>query len=113
MIKAKEIINMAFSYDNGISIRNAIVNALKTEDSVTVDFDGIIVFTTMFFNACSGHFVLTHSLKWYTEKIKFINLNNMGKEAHKHSIENAENKRTQKKEESVCEITEETISNNT
>lgn len=100
---------MAFSYEDGMLLREKINEALKNEQEVTVDFDGIYVFTTMFFNACSGHFVLTNSIDWYNEKIKVINLNEMGLETHKHSIENAQKRRTEK----AAEITKNTISENT
>jgi len=109
MIKVKELMEMAFSYEDGMKLRETINELLKTENSVTVDFQDIYVFTTMFFNACSGHFVFTNSLDWYNDKIKVINLCMMGQETHKHSIENAQRRRSEKD----SEITKKTISENT
>ena len=97
MIKVKDFINMAFSYEDGMLIRDKISEALATEQPLEIDFEGITVFTTMFFNACLGHFVFTNSIEWYEKTIKVINLNQMGIETHKHSIENAQKRRIEKK----------------
>lgn len=109
MIKVKEIMDMAFSYEDGMKLRKAIQEELKTNNTVTVDFTDVYVFTTMFFNACSGHFVFVNSIDWYNDKIKMINLSTIGKETHKHSIENAQRQRTEKS----GKITEQTLSDNT
>ena len=67
MIIVKDFLNMAFSYEDGMELREKINMALKTEKPVEVDFEGINVFTTMFFNACFGHFVFANSIDWYNE----------------------------------------------
>lgn len=111
MIVVKDFIKMAFSYEDGMKLREKINEALKTEKPVEVDFEGINVFTTMFFNACFGHYVFTYSLEWYNEMIKVINLNQMGIETHRHSIENAQ-KRKLEKNDVVMEVTQKTINEN-
>lgn len=108
VIRVKSIVDMAFSYEDGMKLREKISNALQSNANVTVDFSDIYVFTTMFFNACSGHFVFTHSLSWYNEKINVINLSPIGIETHKHSIENAQKRQI----EQASEITQKTIDDN-
>ena len=112
MIKVKDFLDMAFSYDDGMKLREKINDALKTEKPVEVDFEGITVFTTMFFNACFGHFVFTQSLDWYNEMIKVVNLNPMGTETHKHSIENAQKRKLDSNTNVVVEVTQKTINEN-
>lgn len=109
MIRVKDFLNMAFSYEDGMQLREKILDALKEGSPIVVDFEGIFVFTTMFFNACSGHFVLSNSIDWYNKMITFTNLNDMGAETHRHSIENAQKKRS----ENSAEITKKTLDDNT
>ena len=111
MIKVKDFIQMAFSYEEGMLLRERMLNELKNEAPLTVDFEGITVFTTMFFNACSGHFVFANSLEWYQQNFKVINLNPLGEETHKHSIENAQ-RRNEKTSNSINQITQDTIDEN-
>ena len=113
MIRVKDIMSMAFSYEDGMRLREEMVKVLDSDGIVEIDFEGIYVFTTMFFNACSGHFVLTNSLDWYNEHVKMVNLNAMGKETHKHSIDNAQKKRNDNSANLTAEITQKTISENT
>ena len=112
MIKVKDFLDMAFSYEDGMELREKINEALEKEQPVEVDFEGITVFTTMFFNACFGHYVFTNSFDWYTKNIKVVNLNQMGEETHRHSIENAKKRRDEKKLDAASGITEKTISDN-
>ncbi len=115
LIKVKEIFDMAFSYENGMDLRRAINDGLKSGEKIIVDFSDITVFTTMFFNACSGHYVLNNSLEWYNQNIECINLSELGEQTHKHSIENAERKRDSfiaDKNEELSRITSKTIAEN-
>ncbi len=112
MINVKEFLTMAFSYEDGMILRNKILEELQNASFVEVDFSGITVFTTMFFNTCSGYFVFSNSKEWYEEKIKFANLNPMGIETHKHSIENAQKRRLEKSLDLAKEITKKTITEN-
>ena len=112
MIIVKDFLNMAFSYEDGMKLREKINIALQTEKPVEVDFEGINVFTTMFFNACFGHFVFTNSIEWYNEMIKVINLNQMGIETHKHSIENAQKRKMEQSTDAGFEVTQKTINEN-
>lgn len=112
MIIVKDFLNMAFSYEDGMELREKINMALKTEKPVEVDFEGINVFTTMFFNACFGHFVFANSIDWYNEMIKVINLNQMGIETYKHSIENAQKRKSEQNADVRVEVTKKTIDEN-
>ena len=113
MIRVKDIMSMAFSYEDGMKLRESMAKAIATDGTVEIDFEGIYVFTTMFFNACSGHFVLTKSLDWYNDHVKMINLNAMGKETHNHSVENAQKRRDDKATNITAEVTRKTVSENT
>lgn len=92
MLKATDIIEMAFSYEDGILMRDSISKELENKDMVTVDFSGIDVFTTMFFNACAAYFIVINSEKWFKNHIQFTNLNDLGTVTCNHSIKNAVNK---------------------
>ncbi len=105
IIKVKDISPMALSEDSGLSLREKISNALNSNsDKIQIDFDNISIFTTMFFNASIGYFILNCGSE-IMKKIELINLSSLGRETFEHSKENAEIIHRKKNAEAIDNIT--------
>lgn len=75
--------------DAGMQLRNEMCEAIQQEESVVLDFEGIALFATPFFNASIGYFVMQLSPEKYKDQVKVINLSDLGKETYSHSYQNA------------------------
>lgn len=80
---------MALTESDGLKLRNAIEHILKNGSAVTLDFSGISLFATMFFNASIGHLVMTISPEKCDELIHITNISELGRDTYVHSFENA------------------------
>lgn len=88
-IKVKEITSMALTDDKGKILREKINEKIdKGEEKITIDFEGIQIFTTMFFNASIGHFVLKYGPE-IMKRFELLNLSELGKDTLNHSFINA------------------------
>lgn len=109
-IMVKELTKMAMTESAGLKLRKEIENLFKTEKKVVIDFSGISLFATMFFNASIGHFVMTLSPEKCRNIFELINLSELGMETYMHSFENAEEIYNDKNQQSVIgEITQNNI----
>jgi hypothetical protein len=88
-INARDITVMALTETDGLKLRAAIEETLKKDEAVTLDFSGISLFATMFFNASIGHLIMTLSPKKCDELIHVVNISDLGMETYIHSFENA------------------------
>ncbi len=80
----------ALSVESGEIIRNVIIEAFSqnnTED-IILDFSGITLFATMFFNASVGYLVKERRDD-IMNRIKLSNLSALGKRTYDHSVQNA------------------------
>lgn len=110
VIKISSISMMAMTEDAGMQLRNEMHKAIKQEESVVLDFEGIALFATPFFNASIGYFVMQLSPEKYKDHVKVINLSDLGKETYAHSYQNAVSVYENKTDlEMVGKITMETI----
>ena len=91
MIKAIEYIKTGFSADDALKISAAIDSVLESGEKVVVDFDGITIFTTLFFNNAFTKHVLTMGPDVYKQKFELQNLSELGETTYKHSFDNAVN----------------------
>lgn len=88
-IKVKDITSMALTDEKGKILREKINERIENgEEKVLIDFEGIQIFTTMFFNASIGHFILKNGPE-IMDKIELLNLSELGKETFNHSFMNA------------------------
>jgi hypothetical protein len=88
-ILIKTITLMAMTEDDGMKLREAMGKALKEEHDVVLDFEGIDLFATPFFNSSIGYFILNLTPQTFNEKVKAVNLTDLGKETYSHSYQNA------------------------
>lgn len=79
----------ALSADAGFIVRNEIIKAFSENpnEEIVLDFSGITLFATMFFNASIGYLVKERGD--IVKKITPINLSELGKRTYNHSVENA------------------------
>lgn len=88
-IKIKAITSMAMTEDAGFQLRKEMNEAMQNEQQIILDFEGIKLFATPFFNASIGYFVMRLSPEKYKEQVKVINLTELGMETYTHSFQNA------------------------
>ena len=88
-ISVQSIAQYAMFEQDGIRLREAIINTLKNEKIVELDFDGVEYFTTMFFNASIGWLVLFKGPSYVKDRILFKNLSELGEQTWQHSFDNA------------------------
>lgn len=108
MIKATDYIKTAFSANDAEELGQAISPLLDGLEKIVVDFDGITIFTTLFFNNAFAKFLMEIGPKKYNERFCLKNLTELGESTYKHSIENAVkfynlSKEEQKKQEEILE----------
>ncbi len=88
-IRICELVDNGLSETNGLRIREEILKYFKEYDEVILDFSNITLFATPFFNSFIGYFVLQINPEKTKEKIKIINISDLGKDTYTHSYENA------------------------
>lgn len=108
MIKATKYIKTAFSANDAEELDQAILPLLDGSEKIVVDFDGITIFTTLFFNNAFAKYLMKLGPEKYNARFCLENLTELGASTYKHSIENAEkfynlSKEEQQKQEEILE----------
>ena len=90
-IKVKNITDtdMAITEEQGFKLRAEIEKVINNNNKIILDFDGINIFTTTFFSASIGYYVLKLSPKKCSDIFVLKNLSKAGKNAYHYSFENA------------------------
>lgn len=88
-IRISSIAQMAMTEDAGLQLRKEMQAAMEQSQSVVLDFEGIELFATPFFNASIGYFVMKLSPEQYKMQVRVVNLSDLGKETYAHSFQNA------------------------
>ena len=91
MIKALDFIKTGFSADDANELDNAIKPLFEQGEKIVVDFDGIKIFTTLFFNNVFAKYILKIGPEKYLECFSLENLSELGQTTYQHSFENAVN----------------------
>ena len=91
MIKAVEFIKTGFSADDALKLSNVIEPIFDTSQKIVVDFTGITIFTTLFFNNAFTKYILQLGPDDYEKRFELINLSELGETTYQHSFENAVN----------------------
>ncbi|WP_182200104.1 STAS-like domain-containing protein [Paraliobacillus salinarum] len=79
----------ALSMDKGEKVYKAIRESIDNEKNVEVDFEGVQIFATLFFNTAIGKLLKDYHAEDLNDKIKFINLTDNGKNLVRKSIKNS------------------------
>ena len=91
MIKALDFIKTGFSADDANELDNVIKPLFEKGEKIIVDFEGIKIFTTLFFNNVFAKYILTIGPDKYQECFTLENLSELGQTTYQHSFENAVN----------------------
>ncbi len=111
-IKILDYCKMALSEVDGKKVRTIIENEIAESHTVVLDFSGINIFATPFFNSSIGYFIMKFSPEEYEMKIKVANLTKLGVDTYSHSKENAEEILKKKMDiKKIGIISEETLKN--
>ena len=93
MIKAKEFIKTGFSVDDAETLKKEINPLFESNKRVVIDFVGIVIYTTLFFNFLFGPYIMKTGPNKFKKKIVLINLSQLGLASYQISYENAATKR--------------------
>lgn len=91
-ILISDIVDNAMTPFAGDCLRKKMDEIFKTDidAKITLDFSGIELFATPFFNRSTGYFFLQfENEEIYNSKIRVINLDALGKETYEYSLETA------------------------
>ena len=91
-IKIKNITDtdMAITEEQGFKLRAEIEKVINNNNKIVLDFDEINIFTTTFFSASIGYYVLKLSPQKCSDIFILKNLSRAGKNAYYYSFKNAE-----------------------
>jgi hypothetical protein len=89
-IKVKDLVGEnAMTLDDGTAIYSRIHDPLAQGQTVELDFEGVEVFASPFFNAGVGHLLADLEPNALNERLKFEHLSDFGKRTLRRVIENA------------------------
>lgn len=77
-IKIKDITDMAITEEQGFKLRAEINKVIENNNKIILDFTGIQLFTTTFFSASIGYFILKYSPKECKDRFILTNLSRAG-----------------------------------
>lgn len=77
-IKIKDITDMAITEEQGFKLRAEINKVIENNNKIILDFTGIQLFTTTFFSASIGYFILKYSSKECKDRFILTNLSRAG-----------------------------------
>ena len=89
MIKANEFITTGFSADDATKLNNVIEPLIQQGENITVDFEGITIFTTLFFNNVFAKYIVKMGPEEYQKIFRLVNLSELGENTYQHSVDNA------------------------
>lgn len=91
-IKIKSHVKFCLSQNDGKILRNIIEPELNKGEKIILDFSGISLFASPFFNISVGHFITNMGIKKYNENIEVINLSVVGQKVYQKVTEHASSK---------------------
>ncbi len=89
MIKAIEFIKTGFSSEDASKLSDVIRPLFESNHEVIVDFSGITIFTTLFFNNAFTKYILIIGPELYNKRFRLENLSELGEITYQHSLQNA------------------------
>jgi len=103
-ISIKSFTSNALSAEAGKKLRKYIIEAYEQnpDETIILDFSGIVLFATMFFNASIGYLVKERRQD-ILDKITTENITSLGTRTFEHSIQNAESILNEENEKIVDE----------
>lgn len=91
MILAKNYIETGFSADDAGKLDTIIKPLIDKREKVVIDFEGVRIFTTLFFNTALAKYVMEIGPDEYEKLFELKNLSEVGDITYQHSLDNAKN----------------------
>lgn len=88
-IQVKTMTVLCLAERDGMLLREKIQDALKSNQKICVDFEGITTFATPFFNVSLGYFIGKLGIQTFGDQIEVINLSSFGESVYQRVYENA------------------------
>lgn len=88
-VSVNQCIDNALTENNGLILREIMLEAINEELPVNLDFSGISLFATVCFNASVGFIIFEYGPDKFDKSIIISNLSKGGEEAYQHSYDNA------------------------
>lgn len=88
-IKVADLCPFALAEDDGAALYDKIDNIISNGEPTEVDFEGIALFATPFFNTSIGRVILNYGVDRFDSLVKVVNLDELGIETYEHSRANA------------------------
>jgi hypothetical protein len=88
-ILVRDIAPRCLTADAGARLLSRLAPPIDAGETVDLDFDGITIFASLFFNASIARLLEKHSPSSLTLLIKVHNISETGKKAYSRSFENA------------------------
>ncbi len=89
MIQVNQYIQTAFSAEDAENLLKVIQPLFATDEKIVLDFSGIKLFTTLFFNNALARYVLELGPEAYRHRFEVKNLSKVGETTYLHSMDNA------------------------
>ena len=89
MIKVNDFIETGFSANDAEKLLAVIQPMVDKSEKVSLDFSGIKIFTTLFFNNALSKFLVEFGPEKYADIFEIANLSEVGQSTYQHSIDNA------------------------
>ncbi len=86
-ILVKKHVGSAFSLEDVEIMKPLIEEALSKNDQVVLDFEGIRLFTTLFFNEAVTSFMEIYGVENFENHLVLENLSETGKDTFEHSFQ--------------------------
>lgn len=79
----------ALSEEDGSKVYSVICDHIEQKNKICVDFKGISLFATPFFNTSLGAAIVKFGVGLFDEYVEVANLDDLGQETYRHSRESA------------------------
>lgn len=89
MIQAINYIKTGFSAEDAKKLDAVIKPLFDKGEKIQVDFEGITIFTTLFFNNLFAKYIMMTGPEKYNELFTLEKLSELGETTYRHSMDNA------------------------
>lgn len=88
-VSVKEITPRCLTEQAGRNLYEKLIPYLRDGDVIMLDFSGITMFASLFFNNSLGAFLRDFDTQYVTNHVKITNMNETGRKTLKRSMDNA------------------------
>lgn len=78
IIKINTLVNSCMSARGGKMLRGLLEREFDISDNIILDFEGIVLFASPFFNISIGYIIKKYGIDLFNRKVEFINISQLG-----------------------------------